>query len=271
MMSHEFIVTKEHRRFIEFANAVRKEKTIGICHGAAGVGKTNSARRYANWDTLEPYINEWGPRGDHDAKHYALANRSRTVFYTPEVLCRPKDLMHDIDHWQMKVGTCADEHLRTLNPDPGSFRQRDVMGLVELLIIDEAERLTPTGLELLRDQHDRTHLAIILIGMPGIDERFRHYPQLFSRLGFSHQYRPLGREELLFVLDRHWKRLGKTLDSDDFTDAQTIAAIERITRGNFRLLERLFPQINRVLKLNQLDTITDDVVEAAASILVIGN
>jgi hypothetical protein len=47
--------------------------------------------------------------------------------------------------------------------------------------------------------------------------------------------------------------------------------MERITRGNSRLLERLFPQINRVLKINQLDTITDDVVDAAASILVIGN
>lgn len=61
MMSHAFIVTKEHRRFTEFANAVRKDKTIGICHGPAGVGKTNSARRYANWDILEPYIDEWGP------------------------------------------------------------------------------------------------------------------------------------------------------------------------------------------------------------------
>jgi DNA transposition AAA+ family ATPase len=112
---------------------------------------------------------------------------------------------------------------------------------------------------------------MILIGMPGIDQRFRHYPQLYSRLGFSHRYRALGRDELLFVLDRHWKRLGRTLDPDDFTDAQAIAAVERITRGNFRLLERLFPQITRVLKINQLETITDDVVEAAASILVIGN
>ncbi|MFJ6378028.1 AAA family ATPase [Pseudarthrobacter oxydans] len=270
-MNQAFIVTKEHRRFTEFANAVRKEKTIGICHGAAGVGKTNSARRYANWDALEAYINDWGPRGDQDAPHYALANRSRTVFYTPEVLCSPKSLMNEIMHWQIKVGICADEHLRSLSPGAAAAKQKDVTRFVELLIIDEAERLTPTALELLRDKHDRTHLAMILIGMPGIDERFRHYPQLYSRLGFSHHYRTLGRDELLFVLDRHWKRLGRTLDPDDFTDAQAIAAIERITRGNFRLLERLFPQINRVLKINQLDTITDDVVEAAASILVIGN
>ncbi len=106
--------------------------------------------------------------------------------------------------------------------------------------------------------------------MPGIDKRFAHYPQLYSRLGFSHQYRPLGRDELLFVLGRHWKHLGLRLDPEDFTDAQAIATIERITRGNFRLLERLFPQISRVLKINRLHSITDDVVEAAASILVIG-
>ncbi|MDN4507811.1 AAA family ATPase [Dietzia kunjamensis] len=194
-MAPNFIVTKEHRRFAEFASAVRKEHTIGIC----------------------------------------------------------------IDEHQRSIGKATDS------------RTFKVSNWVELLIIDEAERLTATALELLRDEHDRHHLAIILVGMPGIDQRFRHYPQLYSRLGFSHRYRALGKDELLFVLDRHWKRLGRTLDPDDFTDAQAIAAIERITRGNFRLLERLFPQITRVLRINQLETITDDVIEAAASILVIGN
>ena len=46
---------------------MRKERTIGICHGDAGVGKTDSSRRYVHWDVLGPYIDEWGPRGDHDA------------------------------------------------------------------------------------------------------------------------------------------------------------------------------------------------------------
>ena len=43
-----------------------------------------------------------------------------------------------------------------------------------------------------------------------------------------------------------------------------------MTGGNFRLLRRLFVQIERILKINELTVITYDVVEAAPSTLVIG-
>jgi DNA transposition AAA+ family ATPase len=52
--------------------------------------------------------------------------------------------------------------------------------------------------------------------------------------------------------------------------AQAVAVIARITRGNFRLLDRLFTQIERVMKINELHAITSDVVGAASSTLVIG-
>ncbi|MET3206258.1 UNVERIFIED_ORG: hypothetical protein ABIB21_003077 [Arthrobacter sp. UYEF13] len=106
--------------------------------------------------------------------------------------------------------------------------------------------------------------------MPGIEKWFSRYAQLYSRVGFAHEYRPLAQEELNFVLERRWHKLGQTLDPDDFTDAQAIAAVARITRGNFRLIDRLFTQIERVMKINKLSTITDDVIEATRSTLVIG-
>jgi len=72
-------------------------------------------------------------------------------------------------------------------------------------------------------------------------------------------------------LTRHWRKLGLSLDPEDFTDAQALAAVVRITRGNFRLVHRLVVQIERVLKINDLNLITSDVVEAARSTLVIGD
>ncbi len=142
--------------------------------------------------------------------------------------------------------------------------------LAEVLIVDEAERLTNTGLEHLRDLFDRSGIGVVLVGMPGIEKRLSRYPQLYSRIGFAHHYRPLQGDELAFVLTRNWRRLGLALDDADFTDTQAIASIARITGGNFRLLHRLFVQIGRILKINGLSVITDDVVEAARSTLVIG-
>ena len=49
----EFIVTEEYRRFREFADTVRRDRPIGLCDGAPGVGKTLSARHDARWGLIE--------------------------------------------------------------------------------------------------------------------------------------------------------------------------------------------------------------------------
>jgi hypothetical protein len=45
------------------------------------------------------------------------------------------------------------------------------------------------------------------------------------------------------MLARQWLQLGLINPGRDFTDAEAMAAIIRITRGNFRLLHRLCTKI----------------------------
>jgi len=261
-----FIVTKEHRRFTEFADTVRKHRYIGLCYGPAGVGKTLSARRYASWDLAEPLLLTWGPRDDSDAKVYAALSRSRAVFYTPTVGGSLREFREELKLLTSRVNICIEQHIdHATECRPGPQKE-----FVELLVIDEAERLSATALEYVRDWFDRADIGLLLIGMPGIEKRMVRYPQLYSRVGFAHHYRPLQGDELSFVLTRHWRHLGLNLDDADFTDNQAMAAIARITGGNFRLIHRLFVQIDRVLRINDLTVITNDVIEAARSTLVIG-
>ncbi len=96
------------------------------------------------------------------------------------------------------------------------------------------------------------------------------YPQLYSRVGFVHHFQPLSDAEVRFILERQWRQAGRVFDPDDFTDAEALAAIIRATGGNFRLLERLLTQVERIRAINGLQTITKEVVEAARESLVVG-
>ncbi|WP_282129603.1 cadherin-like domain-containing protein [Roseobacter litoralis] len=62
--------------------------------------------------------------------------------------------------------------------------------------------------------------------------------------------------------------LGTSVQLADVNAETEIAA--RVTGGNFCLLHRLFVQIERILKINEMTLVTNEVVEAARSTLVIG-
>src|SRR5260370_26447358 len=105
--------------------------------------------------------------------------------------------------------------------------------------------------------------------MPGLDKRLARAPQLYSRIGFAHEMKPLSEEETRFFLDQRWSHR-VSAHSDDFTDQEAVAALLRITRGNMRLIDRLMMQVEHVLVANQLQVVTKEVVETARKNLIIG-
>ena len=138
-----------------------------------------------------------------------------------------------------------------------------------LIVVDEADRMRMNSLEQLRSIFDENGFGMVLIGMPGIEKRIARYPQFFSRIGFVHEFRPLSDADIQVLLERRWAPVGIQLPAP-CPEPELIAAVIRLTRGNFRLLVRLLTQMERVVAINRLETLSVDVVETARENLVIG-
>jgi DNA transposition AAA+ family ATPase len=305
-----FVETQEYRRFQEFCAACRRDRYIGLCYGPPGVGKTLSARRYASWETVEAYQPYYkkssaGPapttllRCDTVVYTPSVANSpgqiERAISSLRYSLQDPHEaVIHQEEDPRLEAAqrrlervrrTPRNRHLTFDEEAEMIDRARDAVRAIEhrlarrlreakdptaLIVIDEADRLKMAGLEQVRDIFDRGDIGLVLIGMPGIEKRLARYPQLYSRVGFVHEFRPLAAAEVRRLLEQHWCPPGVRLPRDGVADDESISSIIRVTGGNFRLLHRLLTQIARVLRINELEKITIPVVEAARESLVIG-
>jgi DNA transposition AAA+ family ATPase len=148
-------------------------------------------------------------------------------------------------------------------------RKKAIPDPTTLILVDEADRLQMNSLEQMRSIFDEGHTGMVLIGMPGIEKRIARFPQLYSRIGFVHEFRPLDATEMRELLEQRWTPVGVTLPDEPFTP-EVLARLIRMTGGNFRLLTRLLTQIERVLDVNDLQIVLVEVLEAARDSLVIG-
>jgi DNA transposition AAA+ family ATPase len=295
-----FVETLEYKRFIEFCDACRQYRYIGLCVGPPGVGKTLSALRYSRNEILDQ-LDPWSA----DVQAFPPLD---TLLYTPAVMNSPPKIDSDLrraretiaglvrrplrreahaalavlrerDDMHRKAELEKPPHKRTevcfLKPtylevfQQYADREKAMAQPTTLVLIDEADRLRMTSLEQIRAIFDEGGIGLILIGMPGIEKRMARFPQFYSRIGFVHEFRPLGTPAMQALLREHWAPSGVQLPTEPMT-ADVIAAIIRMTSGNFRLLNRLLTQIERVLDVNSLAAITAEVVMAARESLVIG-
>ncbi len=281
-----FADTKEYLRFGEFCDACRKYRYVGICHGVPGAGKTRSAREYASWNLLSPLFPEelftlvgrrhlddqfpHKPFATPDSPAFTDVLSCRTVYYTAPVAATPSRIEREVMALSATLSYLVEAAEQASRGKDDFLLAYRLPKRTELLIVDEAQRLKMAALEQLRDLYDRGNFGLVLIGQPGLEKSLARYPQLYSRVGFAHQFRVLSEEETRWLLEERWSHLGMHIRVDDFTDTEALAAIVRITGGNFRVIHRLLMQIERILEINHLQTVTKEVVEKARERLVLG-
>lgn len=307
--SGAFIETREYRRFAEFCDACRRYRYIGLCYGPPGVGKTLSARRYTGWEHVEALLPvreqpleallaqrqartvlytapAVGSPGTVQREIEAQRRSLHAVILEP--LSREEDAAFEAARQreavrQEKMKERLMEHdWFSRSPPPeeprvgpsyqeisAQFdrRRREMPDPTDLLVIDEADRLKMATLEVARAIFDRGGLGLILIGMPGMEKRLARHPQFYSRIGFVHAFRPLAVADVRGLLQGGWAPPGVHLPP---LEDEAMAAIIRMTGGNFRLLDRLLSQTERIVQLNGLTTVTRLAVETARESLVIG-
>lgn len=292
-----FIETREYRLFAEFCDACYRYRYIGLCFGPPGVGKTLSAIHYANSRSSSdspnpsksqtvlytaPVVNTPGivereivvkRRTLHNVVLEPLRREEEAAFEAArqEEFQREKEkkehlLQHD---WLAgplpelpRIGPTFSELSRKFEE-----MRRQIPDPTNLVLIDEADRLKMASLEATRAVFDKGGIGLVLIGMPGMEKRLARYPQFYSRIGFVHQFRPLGAQDIRSLLSEGWSPPGVQLPP---LDDEAVTTIIRITGGNFRLLDRLLSQAERIAQINHLQAVTRQVVETARESLVIG-
>jgi hypothetical protein len=161
-----------------------------------------------------------------------------TIFYTTSVVNTPSRIEADI----------------------GLVRER----LMEIALRPIRRKATET-LDVIRLQDEARRREIL--NKPGSSPC--DPPAADSRIGFVHEFRTLEEAEITELLNQGWVPAGVTLPNAVLAP-DVIASLIRMSGGNFRLLTRLLTQIERILKVNNLDTVSKEIVAAARDSLVIG-
>jgi hypothetical protein len=117
-----FIETVEYDRFIEFCDACRRFRYIGLCYGPPGVGKTLSAFHYSRSEMIVSF-----DRWTSQSRDQLPIN---TILYTTAVINTPSRIESDIG--------MARERLMGIAMNPIRLEAKEVLDAIRLR--DEASR-----------------------------------------------------------------------------------------------------------------------------------
>jgi len=139
-----------------------------------------------------------------------------------------------------------------------TLRDRDAV-----LIVDEADYLSDSSLELLRRIiHDKALTGLILVGLPRLEYKLRNlkndHSQLQSRVGVMLKLGNLTKHDGEKILCGVWKDLPK----------ETIDIFIKTANGSTRTLVKLMERVHQLMEINKVKAPDADIIATAAELLM---
>jgi DNA transposition AAA+ family ATPase len=198
MKTNKVVQTSNMRQLVSVADRLTKVEAgvpgMGLVHGQRGLGKTTAAI----WYSAQKANNAVYVRGKGDWSYSWM-----------------------MEELLLECGT---------TPRKGDKAKYDdlIGALIEkprLIILDEANQVSPKLLETLRSINDMTHNPILFIGHEGVMDKFRRQGPFFDRLLYIAEVKPLSIDDLA-------KFVEECLEVG--VDREALALVLKAADGNFR-------------------------------------
>jgi type II secretory pathway predicted ATPase ExeA len=256
-----FLESVSHCSLVELATVCRDDRKIGLCFGKPGIGKTFSAKRFSNWQTVEANLTARNAVA-LEAKSMMLCD---SVYYLPSVTVSASRLRVELSQLKNQF---EDAYLKAVSyHSPDDWACELQKQHLKLIIVDEAFRLKYQALEQLRDIQEQWDVGLMLIGDPGFERSLSKMWHFSVRVAHAEELKPLTAVETSLYIDKQLEVMKLSKPPEE-----VYTLIHWYTQGVLRTLVNLFSMIARILKINEdvVREITSDVVEAAREMMMFG-
>jgi len=132
-----------------------------------------------------------------------------------------------------------------------------------VLIIDEADYLSDSALELIRRiVNDKSHTGVVLVGLPRLEFKIRNlrndHQQLQSRIGVLVRLGKLKKSDAEKIITGVWKDIPK----------ETMDAFIQTANGSTRTLVKLMGRVHQIMGLNRADAPDAEIIAEAGELLM---
>ncbi len=225
-----FVATATAKKIFEIARLCHLDGEFGVVYGRAGLGKTWAAREYTR-------------------------RNPGTILVEADPGWTERVIVRKI-HWAIGLNTGGhiDQRMDEII--------KELTGTGNLIIVDEAENLPSSVINLVRRIHDHAKIGLLLVGLPGLIHNIRgrrgEFAQLYSRAGAAYSATALNQNDTRAIIRTWLPEL-----NDNIWEV-----FHEESSGNARVLSKLVLRSARIASVNN-SGITAEVVKKARALITV--